>query len=84
MSGQFPPKKLSVAILSRLCYLQRRLTGLFGRGHLSCCYDGLADGSTLAAVVKSHVRYPVGPADTDDLAKMAAVVGINANQVGLC
>ena len=25
MSGQFPPKKLSVAILSRLCYLQRRL-----------------------------------------------------------
>ena len=50
----------------------------------SCCYDGLADGSTLAAVVKSHVRYPVGPADTDDLAKMAAVVGINANQVGLC
>ena len=28
MSGQFPPKKLSVAILSRLCYLQRRLTGL--------------------------------------------------------
>ena len=35
-------------------------------------------------VVKSHVRYPVGPADTDDLAMMAAVVGINANQVGLC
>ena len=30
MSGQFPPKKLSVAILSRLCYLQRRLTGLHG------------------------------------------------------
>ena len=28
MSGQFPPKKLSVAILSSLCYLQRRLTGL--------------------------------------------------------
>ena len=28
MSGQFPPKRLSVAILSRLCYLQRRLTGL--------------------------------------------------------
>ena len=28
MSGQFPQKKLSVAILSRLCYLQRRLTGL--------------------------------------------------------
>ena len=50
----------------------------------SCCYDGLADGSTLAAVAKSHVRYPVGPADTDDLAKMAAVVGINANQVGPC
>ena len=31
MSGQFPPKKVSVAILSRLCYLQRRLTGLLGR-----------------------------------------------------
>ena len=40
--------------------------------------------STLTAVVKSHVRYPVGPADTDDLAKMAAVVDTNANQVGLC
>ena len=30
--------------------------------------------SILAAVVKSHVRYPVGPVDTDDLAKVAAVV----------
>ena len=26
MSGQFPTKILSVAILSRLCYLHRRLT----------------------------------------------------------
>ena len=28
MSGQFPPKKLSVGILSRFCYLHRRFTGL--------------------------------------------------------
>ena len=29
MSDQFPPKKPSVAILSRLSYLQRKLTGLY-------------------------------------------------------
>ena len=42
MSGQFPPKKLSVAILSRLCYLQRRLTGLMGLCVAAVCryYDG--------------------------------------------
>ena len=29
MSGQFPPKKHSAAMLYRLCYLQRKLTGLY-------------------------------------------------------
>ena len=39
MSGQFPPKKLSVAILSRFSYLQRRLTGLYS-SHCRCSVAG--------------------------------------------
>ena len=46
MSGQFPPNKLSVAILSRLCYLQRRLTGLHRTQIKETVGDKGRDGGT--------------------------------------